>query len=229
MLSISFSRLFYLYEDSMQEYITEERFFTCLSWLHSVFSGMITSMMMGEICLNFNESNTSFFWYSSCSKIPFLLEEENWSYNMQLVTILLSLFMTLVFNILLFFRKRQLEKVRAEGIMVNYSCDGVEISRRKENNPAFHKLNNFNRTVVTPKASFMVFILNSIYYFSLILSYLSATPSGIPVVGQFFICLTFSNMFFLNLLMETIFSPPLRNSVTDVLLFYRSAYHAVNV
>ena len=186
--------------------------------------------MVGEICLNFNESNTSFFWYSSCSKTPFLLEEENWSYNMQLVTILLSLFITLVFNILLFFRKRKLEKIRAEGIMVvKYSCDGVEISKRKGDNPAFHSLNNFNRTVVTPKASFMVFTLNSIYYFTLILSYLSATPSGIPVVGQFFIFLTFSNIFFLNLLIETIFSPPLRNSVTNVLLSYRRAYHAVNV
>ena len=214
----------------MQKYITEESFFTCLSWLHSLFPGIITSMMVGEICLNFNESNTSFFWYSSCSKTPFLLEEENWSYNMQLVTILLSLFITLVFNILLFFRKRKLEKIRAEGIMVvKYSCDGVEISKRKGDNPAFHSLNNFNRTVVTPKASFMVFTLNSIYYFTLILSYLSATPSGIPVVGQFFIFLTFSNIFFLNLLIETIFSPPLRNSVTDVLLFYRRAYHAVNV
>ena len=214
----------------MQKYITEDSFFTCLSWLHSLFPGIITSMMVGEICLNFNKSNTSFVWYSSCSKTPFLLEEENWSYNMQLVTIPLSLFITLVVNILLFFRKRLLEKVRAEGIMVvNYSCDGVEISRRKENNPAFHKLNNFNRTVVTPKASFLVFIVNSLYYFTVILSYLSATPSGMPVVGQFFIFLTFSNMFFLNLLMETIFSPPLRNSVTDVLLFYRRAYHAVNV
>ena len=212
----------------MQNYLEERSLYACLSCIHSVFSGIVTSVMIGEVYLNFNKSHTLFFWYSFCSKTPW--KAEALSYDLQMVTGISIIFFTFGLNIALFERKRQLETIRAEGIMVvNYSHDGVTISGRKEDEPSCRKLNNFNRTVVTPKASFMVFILNSIYYFSLILSYLSATPSGIPVEGQFFIFLTFSNMFFLNLLMETIFSPPLRNSVTDVLLFYGRVYHAVNV
>ena len=95
-------RLFYLYQDSVHKYVTEECFFACLSWLYSACSGLYTAMMIGEICLNFNESQTSFLWYSSCSKIPFLWEEEAWSYVMQSVTIITILFITLGCNILIY-------------------------------------------------------------------------------------------------------------------------------
>ena len=122
--------------------------------------------MIGEVYLNSNESHTSFFGYSSCSKVPW--GEEAWSYDMQMVTGISIICITFGLNIALFVRKRQLETIREEGIMVvHYSHDGVTISRRKEDEPSSHKLRNFNRTVVTPKASFILFLTNALDYFIL--------------------------------------------------------------
>ena len=217
----------------MQKYITEECFFTLLSWLLSSCSGIFTSVMIGEICLNFNESQTSFFWYSSCSKTPILWEEEAWSYIMQSLTIITILFITLGCNILIFVRKRQLEKITARGIMVvNYDLEVVTISSRREDAQLSNALKNFNRTVVTPKASFFAFLVLALNYLIVILLYLNNTSSGPSTLGQSLIFLSFSIMFFLNTLVETIFSPSLRNSVIDMfpcLRYTRQAYHGVNV
>ena len=188
--------------------------------------------MIGEICLNFNESQTPFFWYSSCSKIPFLWEEEAWSYSMQPVAFIPTMFITLCCNLLVFVRRRQLEKVRARGInVVNYSLESVTISRQREDDPSSHALKNFNRTVVTPKASFFAFLVCVFYYLILVPLYFD-TSSGPPALGQFLLLLSFPNMFFLNTLVETIFSPSLRNSVIDMfscLRYTRQAYHDVDV
>ena len=221
--AIHFSRLFYLYQDSVQKYIKEESLFACLSCINYVFSGIVTSMMIGEVYINFNESHTLFFWYSSCSQIPW--GAEAWSYDMQMVAGISIIFITFGLNIALFVRKRQLETIRAEGIMVvNYSHDDVTISRRKEDEPSCHKLNHFNRTVVTPKASFILFLTNALDYIILIFIHLNETPSGLPVFGELIYFLTFSYIFFFNTLIETIFSPCLRNSIIDILPCHRPAY-----
>ena len=215
---INFSRLFYLYQDSVQKYIKEESLFACLSCIHSVFSGLVISIMIGEVYLNSNESHTPFFWYSSCSKVPW--GAEAWSYDVQMVIGISIIFITFGLNIALFARKRQLEKIRAEGIMVvNYSRDGVTISRRKEDEPSSRKLRNFNRTVVTPKASFILFLTNALDYFILTLIH-----SVLPVFGELIYSLTFSYIFFFNTLIETIFSPCLRNSIIDIFPYCRPAY-----
>ena len=180
-------------------------------------------MMIGEGYFNFNESHTSFFWYSFCSKTPW--GAEAWSYEMQMVTGISVIFITFGLNIALFERKRQLETIRAEGIMVvNYSHDGVTISGRKEDEPCCRKLNNFNRTVVTPKASFILFLANSLYDCILIFIHLNETSSGPPVFGELLYFLTFSNLFFVNTLIETIFSPGLRNSIIYIFPCHRRAY-----
>ena len=182
-------------------------------------------MVIGDGYLSFNESYTLFFWYSSCTKIPFRWGAEAWSYDMQMVTIILFIFITFGLNIALFVRKRQLETLRAEGIMVvNYSCDGVTISGRKEDETSCHKLTNFNRTVVTPKASFILFLANSLYDCILIFIHLNETSSGPPVFGELMYFLTFSNLFFFNTLIETIFSSGLRNSIIHIFPCHRRAY-----
>ena len=182
-------------------------------------------MVIGDGYLSFNESYTLFFWYSSCTKIPFRWGAEAWSYDMQMVTIILFSFITFGLNIALFVRKRQLETIRAEGIMViNYSCDGVIIFGRKEDEPSCHKLSNFNRTVVTPKASFILFLANTLYDCILIFIHLNETSSGPPVFGELLYFLTFSNLFFFNTLIETIFSPGLRNSIIHIFPCLRRAY-----
>ena len=219
---IHFSRLFYLYQDSVQKYIKEESLFACLSCIHIVFSGLVISIMIGEVYLNSNESHTSFFWYSSCSKVPW--GAEAWSYGMQMVIGISITFITFGLNIALFVRKRQLETIRAEGIMVvKYNHDGVTISRRKEDEPSSRKLKNFNRTVVTPKASFILFLSNALDYF--ILTFIH---SVLPVFGELFYFLTFSYIFCFTTLIETIFSPCLRNSIIVIFPYHRPAY-AVNV
>ena len=213
-----FSRLFYLYQDSVEKYIEEESLFACLSCIHYVFSGIAISIMIGEVYLNSNESHTSFFGYSSCSKVPW--GEEAWSYDMQMVTGILIICITFGLNIALFVRKRQLETIREEGIMVvHYSHDGVTISRRKEDEPSSRKLRNFNRTVVTPKASFILFLTNALDYF--ILTFIH---SSLPLFGELVYFLTFSYIFFFNTLIETIFSPCLRNSIIDIFPCRRPAY-----
>ena len=219
----NFCRLFYLYQEPVQKYIREESLFACLSCIHSVFSGIVTSLMIGEVYLNFNESHTLFFWYSFCSKKPW--GGEAWSYEMHMVTGISIILITFGLNIALFERKRQLETIRAEGIMVvNYSQDGVTISDRMEDEPSCYKLRNFNRTVVTPKASFVLFLVNALDYFILIFLHLNDTPSGPLVFGELIYFLTFSYIFFFNTLIETILSPCLRNSIIDIFSCHRRAY-----
>ena len=180
-------------------------------------------MMIGEGYFNFNESHTSFFWYSFCSKTPW--GAEAWSYEMQMVTGISIIFITFGLNIALFERKRQLETIRAEGIMVvNYSHDGVTISGRKEDEPCCRKLNNFNRTVVTPRASFILFLVNALDYFILIFIHSNETPSAAPFFGELIYFLTFPYVFFFNTLIETIFSPCLRKSMIDIFPCHRQAY-----
>ena len=227
-------RLYYLYQDTMLNYMKEERFFTHLSRLHLALSGIFVSMLLGENFCNSNEFHTIFIWHSSCRKIPIHWEESNWSvyYNVHAVSGMILIFIAFGTQIALFKRKRQLEKLRADGIMViNYNRDGVTISRRTPDQLSCQKLWRHNRTVVTPKASFLSFLLSLVTLLSdVFFFYLGPSgESGPSIYWQLHLYIIFGRHFFLHSFIETIFSPSLLNTLTDVLPCRRRAYHVVNV
>ena len=214
-------RLFYLNQDTMLTYIKEKNFFICLTWLHPALSGIIVSILLGENFLSHN--NTHIF-----STTPILLDDIWGSfpfvYKLFGISNFLIVAATSIIQVLLFIRQRQLEKQRADGMMViTYNMDGVTISRRAPDLQSSHKLWKHNRTVVTPKASFFSFLLTLLSTLLHVFGFFS------PFLGQLVIFLAFSRFFFLYILIETIFSPTLRNSLSDVFMCHRRAYHVVNV
>ena len=229
-------RLFYLYQDTMSSYIKEESFFICLTWLYPLLSGTIVSVLLGENFLNSNQS-TSLIWYSSCSKTPVLWEEFDGSiFNAVTgLTHLIVVFVTIGIQIATYRRQKHLENQGADGIMVvTYNRDGITISNRKPDQPSSHTLSrHYNRTVVTPRASLLSFLVIFPYYLLILLSghmpNVDKGPSGPPVFGQFIIFLSPSIIFFLYPLVETIFSPTLRDTLTDFFLCRRRAYYVVDV
>ena len=129
-------RLFYFHQDAMLKYIREESFFNCLLWIHVTLSGMIVSVLLGENVHNFNEFHTSFIFYGFCSKKYISWEESTWSYIMLIASRFVIVLFTSGAQIALFKKHSELEKQRAEGIMVTiYSKDGVTISRRAHTAP----------------------------------------------------------------------------------------------
>ena len=226
----------------MPAYIKEESFFMCLTWLYPVLSGIIVSVLLCEhhsLFLNYNESHTSLIWYSSCSKIPILWEEfEETLFNTVIgLSHMAVVSITIFIQIAIFIRQRQLEKQKADGIfLIIYKRDGVTISRRSSDQPSCHKLSRHNRSVVTPRASFMSFIIIFSYYLLISLigvpwrwNLLKMGASGPSILGEGLVFLLPSVMFFLYLFIETICSPTLRNSLSDVFPCQRSAYHVVNI
>ena len=228
---LDFFRAFYLYEKTLLKNTKEESFFLCLSWLHATFCGMISSVVLGENYLNYNESQTNFVMLSSCTKIPINWEESTWSYDMLFVSCLLMTLMTFCIHIALILRKKQLEKLKADGIMIiTYNQDGVTISRRTTDQQSSNTLRNYNRTVVTPKASFFIFLGNVLFgVFTFMLYYFFGSS---PSEMHFGYCLVFLNscrFFLLNNFIATIFSPNLRSTLIDFFPCNRRAYHVVNV
>ena len=137
----------------------------------------------------------------------------------------LSIFITVVTHILLFNRLRHLEKKRAEGIMViTYHRDGVTISRNSPDLLTNKKLWKHNRTVVSPKASLMSFILS--IPFRIALGFLfSNNYITVHLVQTMSLC---HHFFFYNLV-ESLFSPALRTSLSQMLPWYQKAHHVLNV
>ena len=116
-------------------------------------------------------------------------------------------------------------------MVITYNRDGVTISRRSPDQPSCHKLWKHNRTVVSPKASLLSFLLSMhiVLLNGFFLSNLG--PSGPTIYGQLINFLSFCILFFLYSFIEAIFSPTLRSSLLDVFTCYRRrrAYHVVNV
>ena len=224
--SENLSRLFYLFEDTVITFMKEETFFACLVWLHPALSGIIVSILFGESSLSSEQSLTCSF----CSKIPILWAEFNGSIvkSMFYLSHFACNFLTFVTQILVIKRRRQLEKQRAEGIMmVTYSKDGVTISRRFPHEQSCHKLSRHNRTVVTPRASLVSFLFSFHTYLVGGIQYYIMGHSGLPLIIHFLIFTTFSQLFFLHSLIETAFSPNLRNSLTDLLPCWRREYPVI--
>ena len=214
----------------------------CLRWLCLVLSGIIVSVLLGEhhgLFLNYHESQTSLLWYSSCSKIPIIWEDvERSIFNTVIGLSHMALVsFTIGTQIAIFIRQRQLEKQKADGIMLTiYNRDGVTISRRSSDKPSCHQLSRHYRSVVTPQASFLSFLIiftyyllcHSLLFFPIIFSS-EMGASGPRILGEGLFFLLPSVMFFLYLLIETICSPTLRNSLSDVFPCRRRAYHVINV
>ena len=212
--------------------ISEKSFFICLAWFHPAISGRIVSILLGEMLLESNTLHTSLFYYSSCSKIDILWEEFNTSiaYNMNSASSIVILSITIIAHILLLVRQRQLRKKTAEGIMViTYNVDGVIISRRNEDSSSFKKLWRHERTAVTPQASLFSFILRLVVGLIESTIYHITTSSGLSHWAQFLIFTIFSQIFFLCNMIETVFSPNLRNSLNDFFSSRRYAYNIQNV
>ena len=219
------SRLFYLYQESMMKIIREESLFTFLSWISVSFSGVVVALVVGDNFFNAVKSRTLFNNFGSC----LLWEHSPFSYDSLIVLSLSLVLFTSVIQIVLFFKHRQLEKQRARGIMVvTYNRDGVTISSRSVDQPLCRKLSNFNRTVVTPKASFLAFLSNLLRVFIHILIYKIEGPpsdrSDPSIFTQFIIYLEFCVLFFIFTLIETIFSPTLLNTLIDYMPCHRQAY-----
>ena len=203
-----------------------------LTWIHPALSGIIVSMLLGENFYDSNKSYTSLFFYSSCSKIQFLKEEFNMSfaYNIFNVSSIAIISVTAFTHILLHRKHKQLKKQMADGTMVViYNEDGASISRRAEDKLLRKKLWRHERTVVTPKASQLSFIVRLLGIpFSGIL-FLAASSSGLPPWAQFFFFTIFSQVFLQNNIVETIYSPKLYNSLIDYFQTRRLAIYDVNV
>ena len=219
---IDLFRLFYLHE-ILLTYIKEEAFFTSITWLYPAFSGIFVSVLLGDHFISSSDSQTVLVFQSCCYKIPMLWVESTWSisYNVTTTICYSITFITLCTHILLYIRKRQLEKQSADQqrgtLIVSFTGEDVAILRRGPDEPSGQQLWRYYSTVVSPKASFLVFLLrlflvlpHAFYYFK------GQSLSGPPLVGQFLIFLIFCIAFFLTTLVETIFSPTLSNSLIDI-------------
>ena len=191
-------------------------------------------MFLGENFLESNQSHTSFGWYSSCSKIPILWEGLIGSIasNTFVMSLMVINPIAIGIQISLFMKKRQLQKQRADGIMViTYNRDGVSISSRARDQTSCHKLWRYNRTVVSPQASLCSFLISACFVLVQGTLYFGIGNSGPSLFSQFITFTTFPQQFFLCTFIETIFSPTLRNSLPDFIPCFRRgpAYHVVNV
>ena len=187
-------------------------------------------MLLGENYHNFNEQHTSFGWASLCSKKSWLGQKKDgpWSYDIHVVTTLLCFIITLATYVAVFVMKKHLETLKAEGVMtITYNQEGVTISRRKPDNPTIFKLRNYNRTVVVPRASFLLFLLNVFnYILQAMMYYLDLATT---IWGHSFVFFIPCRLFLFDILIATIFSPSLRNTLIDMFPWHRRTYHVVNV
>ena len=223
-------RLFYLYEDTFISYIQEERFFHCLTWLHPVLSGIIVSMLLGEDFLASSESHTSHIYYSWCSKTPFAWKGVMGSRLVLSLSQTLLIAGSLVTQLLLFIRQRKLKKLEAAGIMVDMEMsDGTKISRRCSDLEAKSKLWRHSRAVVTPEASLFSFLASLVVFFTRLHFHLNLSKSGPSTVSRFLAFGPLLQLFFLCNMIETIFSPTLRNTLSNFVQFSRGTYHVINV
>ena len=194
-----------LHEDTWFKNINEVKLFSRILWLYPTIVGLIVAVLLGE---NFLDSHRVSEFLSS--------ELYTWHrikrlYFVKVLAMLqgLSFIITIAIHILLFYRLRELETKRAEGIMlVNYQRDGIKISKRSPDLQTSKKLWMYNRTVVSPKASLISFIYNILFKI-MIISLLFVYGMRIQTMQIIVLCHLFC---FCNLV-EAIFSPSLRENL----------------
>ena len=211
----------------------EESVFGILFWAQYAFPGIIVAVSAGENFYKFTESHTSFVFYSSCSKTPIIwkLEMVSWSYIVNMIVHLFICPVAFYIHYMLFKKQKELVKQRAEGIMVvTYNQDNVTIQMRSPDKETGRTLSNFYRTAVTPKASFLSFLLLFLYYSLHGYFFFSMDTSGPQAWEQFTINLTLFVHFFLQSLTETFFSPTVWRTLMNVIpCRRRRAYCVVTV
>jgi len=231
-LTVALGRLFYLYQDEVT-FITEENFFMCLAWFHPALLGMIVAILLGENFLDSDNSSTSLFFYSSCSKIEMLWDQFNTSIYLNVFSIssMAIVLITVFIHILLLKKHRQLRKKKADGTMIiSYNGDGISMTRRQADKQLCHKLWKHERTVITPKASQFSFIVRLFFIpFTGIVFHTAGSHHLWPLYAQLLIFTLFSQVFVLNNIVETIFSPNLRYSLIDFFGLIKQSYPVINV
>ena len=202
-----------VHADTLFRNIKESNFFSTILWLHPTIAGLIVSVVLGEN-FHYRHQVSEFLCGKSFTWLFFI--------KLGAVSQVLSVLITLTTHILLFYRVRELEKERAVGIMVvNYQRDGVTISKRGPDLQTSKKLWMYNRTVVSPKASFISFIFNIL--FKTIIAFLTfnyglrfQSIQRVMVLCHHFCFLPF---------IEAIFSPSLRENCPC----YQNRFHVVMV
>lgn len=175
--------------------------------------------------MNESHSSLKYYKYGSCT----FSEKLSLSLNIHIVLSLLIVLVTFGIQITLFFKQRKLKNERELGIMVvTYNNNGVTISRRSANQSLGRKLINYDRTVVSPKGSFLVFVSNALRVLILMLLFFIQGSSYPSIVLQFEAYVEFCVFFVLFPLIETIFSPTLSYTMIDYITLHRRAY-TVNV
>ena len=182
-------RLFYLTQDTMSRYITEERLFSCLPWFCHALCGLTISIAFGE---NFSTTNSHCWEKNPMSSTIYLL--------LQFTT----LFVGLGMHTAVFIKQRQLEKKQSgvEWAVSHRIGGGVVIEKVTPQTSSNRKLWKHQRNVVSPMGSLLSFLAYNIYG-----PYVSISRQPILILschGIYFFCLNF---------IETIFSPTLRNSL----------------
>ena len=203
-------RLFYLCQDTMLTYITEESFFTCLTWLCHAVCGMIISSLVGENFF-YDEFETS-ITYSNCARFPVF--SGAWSYQFYVIVQVAIGILSLIAQKSIFLRKKQLAKQSASEWVALYSANGVKFEKKKP--PSSRILWKDNRNVVSPLGSFLSLIVGITFH--PIVAYLY---NGSSIIGEFLLFSRHSVTFFSLNFIETMCSPTLRNTLLDVILWWR--------
>ena len=184
-------------------------------WIHPTVVALCVSVLLGENFLD-NYRVSDFLCGCDWDNIEALT-----FFKLVVLSYGLSTFTSLVTHVLLFYRVKELEKKKAEGIMVvNYHGDGVTISKRGPDLKTCKKLWKHSRSVVSPKASRISFIFNVLV--RMLLFYLLF---NVDITRHLIQILTLCHHFFLCNLVEAIFSPSLSQNLPS----YRNRFHVVIV
>ena len=210
----TYSRLFYLYQDTWLTYIKEESFFSCLTWLCHALCGMVISTLVGENLL-LGEYDSS-ITYSNCARFHIFLG--CYCYVLfgivQSAIALLNLFV----QIAVFMRQKQLSK-QSPNWVVMYCENGVRFEKKMPNTARV--LWKHNRNVVSPFGGFVAHSVSIIFHGIMAHMYFDLGPSGPPIIGQFLFFSKNSVYFFGLNFIETMCSPTLRNSLCEFILCWR--------
>ena len=204
-----------------------------LAWFHPALLGMIVAILLGENFLDSDKSSTSLFFYSSCSKIEMLWDQFSTTiaYNIFSISSMAIVLITVFAHILLLKRHKLLRKKKTDGTMIiSYKEDVISITRRQADKQICQKLGKHERTVVTPKASQYSFIVRLIFIpFTGLIFHSAGSHHLWPLWAQLLIFTLFSQVFVLNNIVETIFSPNLRYSLIDLFGLSKQSYPVINV
>ena len=180
----------------MTRYIEEVRFFNILSWWCPALCGLITSVLVGDYLFLFLESDSSMI-YKKCARMP-LISDASVSYRLYISVAIILFVFGLAIQLAIFIKQRQLEKNQT-----------VAKSRRI--------LMKHKRNVVSPIGSLLSFLGYNIYV-------ILATVPFPPIVKELHMFAVQIFQVFCLTLIETMFSPTLRKTLLDIILWRRPEY-----